>query len=112
MAEPATVHHAAPRTDQRLAGASGPPYDPPSQGERDRPDRRGQREAGRDHFSFWQGPHACAGQGLARVELEVITEVVLERTRNLRLDPGGEPPRYRWETLRRWEPLHALFDAA
>lgn len=70
------------------------------------------RKAARDHFSFWQGPHTCPGQGLARVELEAILDVLLARTRNLRFDPAGPPPRFRYEILRRWEPLHALYDAA
>jgi cytochrome P450 len=69
-----------------------------------------ERKAPRDHFSFWQGPHTCPGQGLARVELEAILDVLLQSTRNLRLDPDAPAPRFRFEVLRRWEPLHALFD--
>lgn len=71
-----------------------------------------ERKAPRDHFSFWQGPHTCPGQGLARVELEAILDVLLASARNLRLDPDAPAPRFCFEILRRWEPLHALFDAA
>jgi cytochrome P450 len=71
-----------------------------------------ERKAPRDHFSFWQGPHTCPGQGLARVELEAILDVLVRRTRNMRLDPDAPQPRFRFEILRRWEPLHALFQAA
>jgi len=71
-----------------------------------------ERRAPRDHFSFWQGPHTCPGRGLARVELAAILDSLLARTRDMHFDPDAPPPRFRFEILRRWEPLHALFRAA
>ena len=45
------------------------------------------------HIAFGAGPHRCLGSHLARVELQIATEVVLSRLRNIRLDPL-HPPRY------------------
>lgn len=45
------------------------------------------------HIAFGAGPHRCLGSHLARVELQIITEVALARLRNIRLDPQ-HPPRY------------------
>jgi cytochrome P450 len=70
------------------------------------------RKAPRDHFSFWQGPHTCPGQGLARVELEAILDVLLAHTRNIRFNPDAPAPEFRFAVLRRWQPLHVVLDAA
>src|SRR4029079_8613075 len=47
-----------------------------------------------DHVAFGFGPHFCLGSSLARIELRVMFEQLLERLPDLRL---GEPaePRYR-----------------
>jgi cytochrome P450 len=45
------------------------------------------------HIAFGAGPHRCLGSHLARVELQIITEVALSRMRNIRLDPK-HPPRF------------------
>jgi cytochrome P450 len=63
-----------------------------------------------DHFAFFRGPRQCPGRPLARIELEVLFSVLLERLQSLRLDPAAEPPRYIELMLRQWRPLHALFD--
>jgi cytochrome P450 len=42
---------------------------------------------GRRHLSFAQGPHFCLGAPLARAEARIALEVLLSRTRNLRLAP-------------------------
>ena len=39
------------------------------------------------HIAFGAGPHRCLGSHLARIELQVSTEVALSRLRNIRLDP-------------------------
>ena len=70
------------------------------------------RRAPRDHLSFFFGPRTCPGQGLARVELEVILSAVLERLPGLRVDPDAEPPRYAGSMSRRWMPLNVLFETA
>jgi cytochrome P450 len=45
------------------------------------------------HIAFGAGPHRCLGSHLARVELQVITEQVMARLPELRLDPQ-KPPRF------------------
>ena len=44
----------------------------------------------RQHMSFAFGPHRCLGMHLARTEMRVVTETVLDRLPNLRLDPEAE----------------------
>jgi cytochrome P450 len=39
------------------------------------------------HIAFGAGPHRCLGSHLARVELQVITEQMMSRLPELRLDP-------------------------
>jgi cytochrome P450 len=69
-----------------------------------------ERPAPRDHFSFYQGPRACPGQGLARIQMGATFDVVLDRLQHLRLDPEADAPRFREVLQRRWAPLHAVFD--
>jgi len=66
-----------------------------------------QQKNPRDHTTFFAGPHACIGQGLARVELVETVRQVLALTTDIRLDPGAEEPRYLGLTMRGWAPLHA-----
>lgn len=68
-----------------------------------------ERASLRDHFGFFQGPRSCAGQALARMELQEVVRVAIERLPNLRLDPDAEPPRYHLFHTRRWRPLNVLF---
>jgi cytochrome P450 len=70
------------------------------------------RSAPRDHFAFWAGPRTCPGQSLARYTLERILAVVIDRLRDLQLDPAAESPQWRGNVLRRWEPLRVRFTAA
>lgn len=67
------------------------------------------RKAPRDHLTFMRGVQTCPGQGLARTQLSTIFSVVLERLRDLRLDPTLPPPQYTDPFIRRWRPLHATF---
>jgi cytochrome P450 len=67
------------------------------------------RRAPRDHLAFSFGPRTCAGQALARAEIEETMAMTLERLPDLRLDPDAEPPRLRGFLLRSYRPLHALF---
>lgn len=58
----------------------------------DRPD---EYDIGRDlkpNFGFGGGPHICLGMHVARAEMTVAIEAVLDRLPNLRLDPEAEPP--------------------
>jgi cytochrome P450 len=69
------------------------------------------RSTPRDHLSFLLGPRACGGMWLARGELAVIYGTVLERLRDLRLDPDEAPPELRGFLTRHYKPLHVLFAA-
>ena len=45
-------------------------------------------------FGFGGGPHVCLGQHVARAEMTVAINELLDRLPNLRLDPDAEPPRF------------------
>jgi cytochrome P450 len=45
-------------------------------------------------LAFGGGPHVCLGQHVARAEMTVAINALLDRLPNLRLDPDAEPPRY------------------
>jgi cytochrome P450 len=43
-------------------------------------------------FAFGGGPHTCLGQHVARAEMTVAINALLDRLPKLRLDPDAEPP--------------------
>ena len=45
-------------------------------------------------LAFGGGPHVCLGQHVARAEMTVAINALLDRLPNLRLDPDAEPPRF------------------
>jgi len=45
-----------------------------------------------NHMAFGTGQHQCLGMHLARMELRVGLDCILNRLPNLRLDPDGEAP--------------------
>jgi cytochrome P450 len=45
-------------------------------------------------LAFGSGPHVCLGQHVARAEMTIAINALLDRLPNLRLDPEAEPPRY------------------
>jgi cytochrome P450 PksS len=59
------------------------------------------------HMSFGFGPHHCLGAGLARSELEIALEVLVERLPGMRLDEQ-HPPRRKLNTMlfQGFESLH------
>ena len=50
------------------------------------------RENARAHLAFAQGPHACVGIHLARLETLAALDAVLDRWPNVRLEPDATPP--------------------
>jgi cytochrome P450 len=50
------------------------------------------RENARTHVAFAQGPHACVGLHLARLETQSAVEAALDGWPDLRLDPSASPP--------------------
>ncbi|HSL77893.1 MAG TPA: cytochrome P450 [Candidatus Limnocylindrales bacterium] len=50
------------------------------------------RENARSHLAFAQGPHACVGLHLARLETQVALEAALDRWPEMRPDIDATPP--------------------
>ncbi len=70
------------------------------------------RENAKDQVAFSSGPHYCVGSALARLELRVAFEELLDRLPNLRLDPAYGPPAHTPSyILRGLNELHVLYDA-
>jgi cytochrome P450 len=67
------------------------------------------RENPKPHISFGQGPHACIGTHLARLEMRVSLNLLLDRLPNLRLDPDGDDPHIRGQIFRSPTSLPVLF---
>jgi cytochrome P450 len=69
------------------------------------PDRQGAA-----HIAFGTGRHQCLGMHLARLELRVGLNAVLDRLQNLRLDPDEPEPRVEGIAFRSPPHLPVLFD--
>lgn len=61
------------------------------------------------HIAFNAGPHRCLGSHLARVELQVIYEVLMARLPKFRLDPQ-HPPTFHCGHVVGVDSLHLLWD--
>jgi len=62
------------------------------------------------HLAFGTGPHQCLGMHLARLELRVGLDVILDRLPNLRFDPEGEGAIIEGTAFRGPRSLPVLFD--
>ncbi|GGC27010.1 cytochrome P450 hydroxylase [Paraburkholderia caffeinilytica] len=67
------------------------------------------RPAVRDHLAFNVGPRSCAGAQLARAEMRLALNALLDRLPDLRLDPAAEPPRFQGMFTRSFRPLNVVF---
>ncbi|MXW97919.1 MAG: cytochrome P450 [Acidimicrobiaceae bacterium] len=79
----------------------------------DRWDASGEWDLDREpqqHMAFGTGPHQCLGMHLARMELEVGINAVLDRLPNLRLDPDAGIPVISGYAFRGPPELPVLFD--
>jgi cytochrome P450 len=64
----------------------------------------------RAHIGFGHGVHVCLGMHLARLEMRVAMNLLLDRLPNLRLDPAGDDPHIRGQVFRSPTSLPVLFD--
>jgi cytochrome P450 len=64
------------------------------------------------HVSFGDGAHKCLGMHLARLEMRILLNAVLDRLPGLRLDPGAEDPHIHGLLFRSPPNLPVLFDPA
>jgi cytochrome P450 len=62
------------------------------------------------HVAFGTGPHQCLGMHLARLELRVGLDTILDRLPNLRLDPDQPAPVIEGYAFRGPDRLPVLFD--
>lgn len=67
---------------------------------------------GARHLAFGTGQHVCVGIHLARMELEVGLNAVLDELPGLRLDPSHPEPVVSGHALRGPSELHVLFDGS
>ena len=61
-------------------------------------------------FGFGFGPHMCIGQFVAKTELQVAVNAVLDLLPNLRLDPSKPAPKIAGAQLRGPHELHVIWD--
>lgn len=63
----------------------------------------------RDHLAFNAGPRSCAGAALARDEMRVAIEAILDRLPDMRLDTDRPAPKYTGLFTRSFQPLPVRF---
>lgn len=67
------------------------------------------RKNPKPHVSFGHGPHMCLGVHLARLEMRVALDLLLDRLPDLRLDPAASDPHIRGQVFRSPTELPVLF---
>lgn len=75
------------------------------------PDRFDIFRAPKPNISWGNGVHVCLGMHLARLEMRVALELLLDRLPRLRLDPEGNDPHIRGQVFRSPTSLPVLFGA-
>jgi cytochrome P450 len=73
------------------------------------PDRFDIFRPAKPHIGFGYGVHVCLGMHLARLEMRVALNLLLDRLPNLRLDPDGDDPHIRGQVFRSPTSLPVLF---
>jgi len=76
------------------------------------PDRFDIFRAPAPYISFGHGTHVCLGMHLARLEMSVALNLLLDRLPDLRLDPEGKDPHIRGQVFRSPTSLPVLFEAS
>ncbi len=66
----------------------------------------------KQHISFGDGAHKCLGMHLARLEMRVLLNAVLDRLPGVHLDPGAEDPHIHGLLFRSPPNLPVRFDPA
>ncbi|MBV9413215.1 MAG: cytochrome P450 [Acidimicrobiia bacterium] len=82
------------------------------EGHYDSPDEWDPHRPPKPHVAFGTGIHQCLGMHLARLELRIGLNAVLDRLPNLRVDPAYPAPDIRGLPFRSPPALHVLFDAS
>ncbi|MBV9040766.1 MAG: cytochrome P450 [Acidimicrobiia bacterium] len=78
----------------------------------DDPDEWDPHRPPKPHVAFGTGIHQCLGMHLARLELRIGLNAVLDRLPNLRLDPAFPPPAIKGLPFRSPPALHVVFEAS
>jgi cytochrome P450 len=73
------------------------------------PDSYDMKRENNVHIAFGVGPHRCLGSHLARVELQVLYEEMLERLPEFRLDPD-RPPVFHGGHVMGIEEMHLMWN--
>jgi cytochrome P450 len=64
----------------------------------------------RQHLTFAQGPHACLGMHLARLEAHAAVRAALDLLPGLRLDPDAAPPAPAGTVFRKPDRVDVVWD--
>ena len=75
----------------------------------DQPERFDIRRSPNDHLAFGFGAHFCMGNRLARMELSVMLDRLLDRLPDLALVDDGEPPKREANFVSGYEAMPVAF---